>query len=303
MSKARTIYGPRKLGSVPAELGETNGNRFLALDLLEANCGPPPEVFAELASVACATPFADDLLVLERGGNGHPVLRVFGADRREADSCGNGLLYAASLLERQFAETNLEFSTRHELHRVERIDGRLRVDIGPCERILQTQRPPISIAGELGGLVRAGEPHAVLIAPKSKPYESREEFDELCLPFRDCFDVEGGVNVTVVYQHQKDKIRIRTFERGVNRGTDSCGTGSVAACAVLELRDHPVQVVSPGGEHIVARSRSGIWSIAANPRRTVRRRLEELISTGEIRSIFERVVCRGHSVSNSRNAG
>jgi diaminopimelate epimerase len=153
------------------------------------------------------------------------------------------------------------------------------------------------------GLVRAGEPHAVLLAKDWSSYEPRARFEELCRPLRDHFDVEGGVNVTVVYRQSEREILIRTFERGVKRATESCGTGAIAACAVLGRADRTQRVVSPGGEHKVDCDYRGIWSITATPRRNGRSTLARLIGTEEIESAFDRAGRRTDPYAHEEHAG
>lgn len=63
-----------------------------------------------------------------------------------------------------------------------------------------------------------------------------------------------GTNVNFVTVHGRDRLRLRTYERGVEAETLSCGTGSTAA-AILTwlwgLTDPPVTVETSGGSPIV----------------------------------------------------
>ena len=63
-----------------------------------------------------------------------------------------------------------------------------------------------------------------------------------------------GANVNFIEQIDESRIQVRTYERGVENETLSCGTG-VTASALIASRTRglppPVQVVTRGGELIV----------------------------------------------------
>ena len=67
--------------------------------------------------------------------------------------------------------------------------------------------------------------------------------------FNDRFKLEG-INVNFV-QQQDDKIFVRTYERGVENETFSCGTGVTAAAITTHLHktgEHTVAIKTLGGE-------------------------------------------------------
>lgn len=122
------------------------------------------------------------------------------------------------------------------------------------------------------GLLRAGEPHLILHRPSSFPgfHINTKEFESFCRPLRNITSIDGGINITVIFQIEFRSVLIRTYERGVQRQTYSCGTGSVSAIAAVF--DQPINgtafhVCSPGGLHEVIYENDR-WYLQATPHRT-----------------------------------
>ena len=59
---------------------------------------PSDERLGVLAGTICTSPVADDMQVLHDSDKADVRLRIFGGDPREADFCGNGMLYTAAKL-------------------------------------------------------------------------------------------------------------------------------------------------------------------------------------------------------------
>lgn len=76
---------------------------------------------------------------------------------------------------------------------------------------------------------------------------------------------KDGVNVNFVERLSKGSLKVRTYERGVEAETLSCGTG-VTAVALIDAEQHPGDarvIITPGGELEVTfeRKRIGFASI------------------------------------------
>lgn len=69
---------------------------------------------------------------------------------------------------------------------------------------------------------------------------------------------EEGINVNFV-SHKEDEIRMRTYERGVERETLSCGTGvtAVALASATEDGDFTQKIITNGGELTVSFQKEG----------------------------------------------
>lgn len=107
------------------------------------------------------------------------------------------------------------------------------------------------IEEELEGLtvtaVDTGVPHAVAFVPDVETVD----LATVAPPIRHADRFPEGTNVTIA-SPEADGFAQRTFERGVEGETASCGTGAVAVVAVAVKvgdvdREHPVPVRLPGG--------------------------------------------------------
>lgn len=265
-------------GRIPLEYGHTCLNYFILLDCRGRKDFSVTD-FLPLAQIFCATPMADDLLVLQDSEVADVRLRILGGDGREADFCGNGTIYTSAKMGREKSKSGhgdesdrVRVETASGIKEAVRLDGEWRVEIGPALMLRQElARVPASLLADKAvlGLVRAGEPHLVLKAsPIMEEFHMhRKEFEDYCQPLRDVTNIEGGVSITIVFESKDKRALIRTFERGVRRQTFSCGTGSISAAAALfdHSSDHAVfDICSPGGRHKVIYEQDK-WHLVATP--------------------------------------
>lgn len=94
--------------------------------------------------------------------------------------------------------------------------------------------------------INTGSPHYVIFASNIEDKDVKDE--GATIRYSDEFKKEG-INVNFVEKQSENKISVRTYERGVENETLSCGTG-VTACAiahVLHGGKSPVQIETLGG--------------------------------------------------------
>ena len=172
---------------------------------------------------------ADGLIILEESPEFDFRMRYFNADGREGTMCGNGgrciTLFAARL---GMVSHDATFDGIDGKHHATLLDnGSIRLRLKEVEGIT-----PL----EDGYLLDTGSPHFVKFVPRvddldvetlGKEIRNQERFGK------------GGVNVNFVAQPgAPGTIEVRTFERGVERETFSCGTGVTAAaiCSFFHFR-------------------------------------------------------------------
>ncbi|MGD2217308.1 MAG: diaminopimelate epimerase [Gemmatimonadales bacterium] len=236
------------------------GNDFILLNAAGAVNVPD---LGELALKLCrrgASVGADGLILVgpsERTGADVRV-RFWNPDGREFGTCGNGTRCAArfATLEGLAAEQMVIATDDGDIEaRVSASGVALRYRIRPT---VELDRSVTGGDGERRAhFVEVGIPHLVipLDALPDGPIEA------LCRPLRSAPELgAAGANVNLVEIVGRHRIRIRTYERGVEAETLACGSGSmsaaVALCAAGQL-ESPVEVETRSGDRLTVRFQRG----------------------------------------------
>jgi diaminopimelate epimerase len=189
------------------------------------------------------------------------VMTLVQPDGSVAAMCGNGARCAAAWVADRTGATEVMIDTpagtRHA--RIEGVGpdgiGRQvtiemgRPTFGPADVPVLADGPLVEtdVAGLSVTAVNTGVPHAVALV------EDVDDVDlETVAPAVRHADIfPEGANVTLASENG-DRYRQRTYERGVEGETRSCGTGAVAVAAVARrlglVDDGRVTVAPPGGE-------------------------------------------------------
>jgi diaminopimelate epimerase len=187
-------------------------------------------------------------------------MRYFNRDGGRAELCGNGgrCLAAFAAARGLGRDGRLVFASdagRHEA----RVDGdRVELVLGDVtaprlDRVLATP------AGEVrAAQVTVGVPHVVIEVPDVDAID----LATFAPPLRAHEDLgPAGANVDVATVTGPDRVRLRTFERGVEGETLACGTGAAATAIVLvaagRVRAPVTLAVASGDELGVSFERDG----------------------------------------------
>ncbi len=218
---------------------------------------------------------ADGLLLIGPSRRSHARMRIFNPDGSEAEMCGNGLRCVAWYLYEKKHTAVRERSSFDKLPStrpsaslrtngltvaIETDAGILRAQIVGPERVRLFWAAPkqlrlglkLTIDGNRQELhaVNTGVPHAVLLTRQIDRIDlnrlgSKIRHHRLFKP--------AGTNVDWIQIQSPHRIRIRTFERGVEGETLACGTGAVASAvigAALGKLKPPVKVMTASGERL-----------------------------------------------------
>ena len=224
------------------------GNDFILID--DRSCFFPFQDVQTIQILCCRSRGigADGVVLLQPSNLADFRIRIFNSDGSEAAMCGNGfrclILYLKDL---GFQENSFQIETEC---------GVLSSTV-QGNTISVKMPPPKVLHWELkleGGapfevfVVHTGVPHAVIFV------EELEEYPVMTMArfirFHPYFGSEG-VNVNFVERMPDGTFHNRTYERGVEGETLSCGTGS-AACAFVSfqkgLTSSPARIFSKSGD-------------------------------------------------------
>jgi diaminopimelate epimerase len=168
---------------------------------------------------------ADGLILIANDPDEDFNMRYFNADGKEASMCGNGGRCAVAFAKylKIFKGDHVIFSAVDGWHEALLKDGGVKLKMMDVSLIKKFEH---------GFFLETGSPHFVKFTNELEKVNVFKEGKEL----RDNREFQpGGTNVNFV-AYKNDIIHIRTYERGVENETLSCGTGSVAAALAVSLK-------------------------------------------------------------------
>ena len=183
---------------------------------------------------------ADGLMLLNSRSDYDFEMKYYNADGNESSMCGNG----GRCLVKFAYETGIIRTT----YRFIAVDGEHEAEIDEQGRVRLKMQDVITINEFKGDQVLdTGSPHYVKTVKNIEEIDVFEKGREL--RNNDHFS-PGGINVNFVETTSDHEIKVRTYERGVEDETLSCGTG-VTACAIVNYHNefgfNEVRVQTRGG--------------------------------------------------------
>lgn len=204
---------------------------------------------------------ADGLLVVGPGRSADFSMRIFNPDGSEAEMCGNGARCIARFaFEAGIAGSSMKFETPA---------GVIEATVDGSRAAIRLTDPAglkgevVTVGGEQYPLytINTGVPHAILFTD-GVLHLADDLLHERgrAIRFHDAF-APAGTNVDFVEVAGSGRIRVRTYERGVEAETPACGTGAAASALIsslyAEVGAPPIEVQMPGGILSVDFRRSG----------------------------------------------
>ncbi len=217
---------------------QATGNDFVVIDNREANIA----VTKEQVAAICHRKFgvgADGLMLIEKHPQFNFGLEYFNSDGSQS-LCGNGSRAAVHFAS-QLGMVNgkATFNAFDGEHSAELLPtGIVRLKMNPVKEVKRMDEDYF---------LDTGSPHVIRFVSDIRNYPV---FDEgRALRYSETFK-PGGTNVNFVELLGDNAIFVRTYERGVENETLSCGTGVTAAALVVSLRGYssPVNIKTLGGD-------------------------------------------------------
>ncbi len=217
------------------------GNDFVILDNRDKRYDHLTE---KVISLLCNRRFgigADGLMLLNLKEHYDFEMKYYNADGNESTMCGNGgrclVKFAA---DRGLTKTTYRFIAIDGIHEAEiENDGEVSLKMADVNKVVQHSSHFI---------LDTGSPHFVKFANDIMNVDVVDTGREI--RYSKAFE-KDGINVDFVEQLDEDTIYVRTYERGVEDETLSCGTGVTAAALINAHNDkgyNTVQVKTPGGK-------------------------------------------------------
>jgi diaminopimelate epimerase len=183
---------------------------------------------------------ADGLMLLSNRESYDFEMLYFNADGNESSMCGNG------------GRCLVKFASHQGMHkstyRFIAIDGPHEAEID-MHGIVRLKMQDVAAVEQHASyaLLNTGSPHFVKFASNVEDIDVVQTGREI--RYSKQFE-KDGINVNFVETIDEDSIFVRTYERGVEDETMSCGTGVTAAALLNAHNDrgfNRVEVKTPGG--------------------------------------------------------
>lgn len=177
----------------------------------------------------------DGLILLRPSKTAEFLMRIFNKDGSEAEMCGNGLRCLVQFIrDLGIEKETLQIEVGKKIYPCSIKNGRIFVEMG-VPKILEERGPEL--------FLEVGVPHFVTFVDDLKLFdqEARKRFSD----FR--------VNINYAMLEGFRVLRMRTFERGVEEETYSCGSGATATVMAAWMKfglSGPITVIFGSGEEL-----------------------------------------------------
>jgi len=231
---------------------QATGNDFIMID----NRNKSVQLSKEQVYALCDRHLgigADGLILLSPDDDSDFYMTYFNSDGNESTMCGNGgrcITAFASMLKLigkaarfnaidGLHQSTIAYQSNKNMH--------IRLKMTDVDKIIKTEN---------SFTLNTGSPHWVTFAEKIGLLDMVKEGREI--RYSSSY-VQEGINVNYAEIHD-DFLFIRTYERGVEEETLSCGTGVTASALVYSFEYHaasPVKIKTKGGDLKVSFTEAG----------------------------------------------
>ena len=252
---------------------EGTGNDFVIIDNRELNFQKNDKTLIQSICDRKKGVGADGLILLENHDELDFSMIYFNADGSESGFCGNGSRCITHLSNNlNIINDNAKFKAIDGIHESKITNGRISVkmnDILKSEIFKYNDKYSTTF-------VDTGSPHLIRIYENIDSIDIVKEARELKLIYS---EYTNGLNINFC-QISDSKIKLRTYERGVEDETLSCGTGAVASAVFLKDSD----LVS--NDKIEILMKGGLLCVELNKEKNL---FSDIWLSGEVNMVFKGV--------------
>lgn len=256
------------------------GNDFLVFDNRDGHI--PENEKSAISQKVCRRRFsvgADGIMLVEQSDTADFRMRYFNKDGTEGEMCGNGARciarYAAV---NGIADDDMKIETMSGILEAEVLGEQVKIRLNPVTKKDLDKEIEVDDQNFRTDYFEQGTPglpHAVIM---TDDLTMEEDIEKLGKRIRYCEAFPKGANVNFYTIIGKDTILNRTYERGVEKETLACGTGSAAAgCAVF--------VHGMGGPEITVKTKGGLLKVTVEDEN-----LQHIYLTGDARIVYEGIL-------------
>ncbi|NND64172.1 MAG: diaminopimelate epimerase [Flavobacteriaceae bacterium] len=216
------------------------GNDFILIDNRDLKFNKND---TKLVSQMCDRKFgigADGLILLEPHATVQFTMTYYNADGNLSSMCGNGgrcITHFARFL--GIIEREAKFEAVDGMHTATIEEDLVSLEMNDVSEISET---------ETFAFLDTGSPHHVTEVENLSQYDVYNEGKKI----REEVYGSEGANVNFVEALETDKFAVRTYERGVEDETLSCGTGVTAVAIAMHKSkrtlSEEIKLLTPGGE-------------------------------------------------------
>lgn len=239
--------------NIPFYKYQGTGNDFIIIDNRE---GFFPKASTSFIQKLCHRRFgigADGLLLLESHSEYDFVMVYYNSDGNLSSMCGNGgrcIVHFASYL--GICTHKADFIAPDGLHTATISGDNIALQMSDVEKIAQHEKYTF---------LDTGSPHHVELVTEIDKYPVAEQGKEL----RYSKYGETGANINFVEKLESNVFVVRTYERGVEAETYSCGTGVTAVAIAMyergEAKDEQITLKTKGGTlQVYFKKQDGIYT-------------------------------------------
>lgn len=230
------------------------GNDFIIINNFDQTVNHNPQFAVKL----CDRHFgigSDGLIIIEKHDKFDFNMVFYNPDGNQS-FCGNGSRCAVKFASDNnlINQTQTTFNSTDGEHRGFISNGIIEIEMRNPEFV----KNPIEINEQnliFSDLLNTGSPHLIMF------YKNFNEIESIDVKktgsfwrFTKEFAIKGGVNVNFAGEIENSKIFLRTYERGVENETLSCGTGVTATALsyhskiLKNMQNNNIEVITLGGK-------------------------------------------------------
>ena len=208
----------------------------------------------------------DGLITIADSGEYDFNMEYYNSDGSTGSLCGNGARCAIKFAEltKRLAKDSTRFLSNNVLYSGEVLnDGKVKFYFNNPQKLNTELKISTASQAIEASFIDTGSPHVVIYINGilKNPGDKRSFYKDIKeIPV---FDIgcevrylpefaPGGTNVNFI-NIDKNKVYIRTYERGVENETLACGTGAAAAALICSIKDKlepPINVITWGGDEL-----------------------------------------------------